>query len=166
MTTRKQEAPPQIVADFVARLPDTIRENTAFIVFMYAFPPDDLDAAISEGRQHNFTKLIQDRLTDHQHWPEQMGLLIRLVGALDYYLAAKAATADSTTETSRKIAEGMPDFRVAQEVALRAPLAGKHHQAAATKWAKLREGPLGLQGLVRYEHALQARRNPLPTTLE
>jgi hypothetical protein len=92
-----------------------MRENAAFIVFMYAFPPEDLEQAITSSRS-NFTQLIRDSLAEHSRWPEQMGMLIRLIGSLDYALASKAATSDWATAASQRVAERLPEMRTARKL--------------------------------------------------
>jgi len=156
---------PMTMSDFIANLPVTIREDVGFAVFMYSFDPGELVRVVTRDTTHDFVAFIQHRLLQAPQWPDHMGLIIRIIGAIDYTLLARTQTAARAAARAKNAAAKLPGMRDVQALALRAPMARKHFEAAEKKWANLRAGPLSVSSLVAFEHELRTRAYPSLTVV-
>jgi len=142
-----QQNPAQIVCNFIASLPPTIKKNVLSFVWIYA-------ARSMPKRKQDFESDISDLLL-RSSWPFNLGALICVIAALDYILSDAVADAETREEVAKRTAEEMPSF---EKVALGIPLASRHFEAAHEKWLSLREDSLTFEKIQAFERSLQTRR--------
>jgi hypothetical protein len=141
---KKMADPSQVVSDFIASLPSTIRNTVLTLVHVYVvrlpvtgdtnFETEIHDLLLRSGRTFGF------------------GALLCVVAALDHILSTSIATRQAREETLADLGRTTPAF---EKMALQAPLNSRHFAAAWRDWTALRNGALAPENLALFEKIIR-----------
>jgi hypothetical protein len=136
--------PPQVVSDFIASLPVTIKDTVLMLVWVYV-------VRLYIRRGANLESEIND-LLQRSGRTFGFGMLLCTVAAIDHILSTSVSNAEAREETLRDIAQTDPSF---QQAALQAPLNKRHFDAAWHRWSVLRTDALAPEKLQDFERRLR-----------
>jgi hypothetical protein len=143
------DLPPQIVADFIASLPLTIRKTVSSLLWRYVVRKDVTPETDCESE-------IQGLLLNSGR-TFRFGALLCVVAALDHNLRTAVTMRSAREAVLTDLAREDGAF---QELALQAPLNSRHFDAAWRRWAALRNGPLAPEALAHFEFIMVTGRTP------